>query len=229
MKNLKSGPSYYAAILLAACFMNTCGCASQQLYAPGPKPQGLPSGTYHRVEKGQTLWRISKIYNIDLDELAKINRIQDAAILETGQLIFIPGRQRQAYTKIKKYPDEEFSWPLKGEIICGFGQTFNDMVNKGINIRASLNNAITASRGGKVVFCDNDFKNFGRTIIIDHNDGFSTVYSGSLQLLAKTGDRVEKNSFIAKIDPQAKSRDKYLHFEIRKRGLAQNPAFYLSR
>ncbi|MDH5174870.1 MAG: LysM peptidoglycan-binding domain-containing protein, partial [Elusimicrobiota bacterium] len=35
----------------------------------------FPSGIYHRVQKGETLWRISRVYELDLDELARINHL----------------------------------------------------------------------------------------------------------------------------------------------------------
>jgi lipoprotein NlpD len=50
-----------------------------------------PTGVYHVVEPGQTLYRIAKTYGVDEAELAKVNRIRDPKQLETGQHLFIPG------------------------------------------------------------------------------------------------------------------------------------------
>ena len=47
-------------------------------------------GVYHRVKPGETLWRISKAYNVDLQELAEINNITDASRITAGDAIFIP-------------------------------------------------------------------------------------------------------------------------------------------
>ncbi len=183
-------------------------------------------GIYHRVEKGQTLWRISKIYSVDLDEIVRINRIPDATSLEPGQLIFIPSVQKKQYLSIQS-PTEDFTWPLEGRVITSFGQTFNDMINKGINIQRVRSQDVIASRSGKVIFYDNNFDNFGRTIIIDHGDGFSSVYARNSEVFVKTGDYVQRGTVIAKVGSSGSDKNTYLHFEIRKGYLPQNPYFYL--
>lgn len=204
--------------------MTFTGCATAPYVKP-IAPAGIP-GIYHRVEKGQTLWRISKLYNVDLDEIANINRIPDAANIETGQLIFIPHRQRQL-PMTDKYSSDDFIWPLKGKVIATFGQTFNSMLNKGINIQPYSNSDVVAVRSGKVIFYKDDFGPFGKTVIIDHGDGFSTVYARNAQVFIKAGDNVQKGMVIAKAGSAGRDKFRYLHFEIRKGYIPQNPFFYL--
>jgi murein DD-endopeptidase MepM/ murein hydrolase activator NlpD len=186
-------------------------------------------GTYHRVEAGQTLWRISKIYGLDMDEIVRVNRIPDVAALEPGQMIFIPSvsAQRKEYPSGRSSSSEDFSWPLRGRVIAGFGQSFNDMVNKGINIQKARNQDVTAARSGKVVFYDTNLDNFGKTVIIDHGDGFSSVYARNSQVFVKIGDYVQRGEVIAKVGSTDRDRNTYLHFEIRKGYIPQNPYFYL--
>lgn len=211
--------------LLAGLFIS--GCAGTPI-TPAYKPGITTPGIYHRVVKGQTLWRISQIYNTDLDEIAKFNRISDAANIETGQLIFIPGGRKPQYAPKADYSSEEFIWPVKGRVISTFGQTFNNMINKGINIKPAGNSDVVASRNGKVVFYADNFESFGKTIIIDHSDGFSTVYARNQEVFIKAGDRVQKGTLIARAGSAGRDKDTYLHFEIRKKHLPQNPYFYLS-
>ncbi len=201
------------------------GCATAPYTLP-PKPQFTMPGIYHRVEKGQTLWRISKIYNVDLDEIARTNRIPDATNIEPGQLIFIPSAQRKQYLSGQSSA-EDFSWPIKGKVIVSFGQTFNDMINKGINIQRVRSQDVIASRSGKVTFYDSNFENFGKTIIIDHGDGFSTVYARNSEIFVKIGDYVQRGTVIAKVGSSDRDKNTYLHFEIRKGHIPQNPYFYL--
>ena len=192
------------------------GCATAPYLAPTVTP-GEP-GIYHRVERGQTLWRISRIYGVELDTIAGINHISDATNIETGQLIFIPSGRRREVPQ-KEFSGEDFIWPVKARVVATFGQTYNDMVNKGLNIDNRDNASILAVRAGRVVFYAPDFKGFGKTIIIDHQDGFSTVYSGFSERLVSPGDNVQQATPIA--------RGGHLHFEIRKGAVAQNPYFYL--
>lgn len=199
------------------------GCAT----APSkPMPaQGMP-GIYHRVGKGQTLWRISKIYNVELDELVRLNKISDAALIETGQLVFIPNRKIQQ-TKNPGFISDDFIWPVKGKVIAVFGDSFNNTINKGINIQPSRSLEVSASRGGQVVFYAESFGSFGKTVILDHKDGFSTVYARNSEVYVKLGDVVQRGAVIAKAGFAGRNRLTYLHFEIRKGHTPQNPFYYL--
>jgi len=207
------------------CLLFLIGCATAP-YALPPKPQFAMPGIYHRVERGQTLWRISKIYSADLDEIVRINRIPDATSIESGQLIFIPSVQRKQYFPVQSSA-EDFSWPLRGRVITSFGQTFNDMINKGINIQRVRSDDVIASRSGKVIFYDTDLDNFGKTVIIEHSDGFSTVYARNSEVFVKIGDYVQRGTVIAKVGSSNRDKNTYLHFEIRKGYIPQNPYFYL--
>jgi lipoprotein NlpD len=155
------------------------------------------------------------MYDIDLDEIVRVNRISDAANIEAGQLILIPRRQKQA-AAYGSFND--FAWPLKGRVIAGFGAT------KGLNIQTTINDDISAARAGKVVFYAEEFQGYGKTVIIDHGDGFMTVYAGLGRVQVNPGQSVEKGAVIA-----TGQREGLLHFEIRKGPLAQNPYFYLTR
>lgn len=198
------------------------GCAT----TPYIKPTPAMPGFYHRIENGQTLWRISKIYNVDLDKIISINRISDATNIEIGQLIFIPSHQKP-YTQSVRYFPDDFIWPVNGRVIANFGHTFDNMINKGINIEP-YSRDVVASRSGRVVFYAEDFGYFGKTLIIDHGDGFFTVYAGSQEVLVKVGDSVEKGKTIARVNFIRGDKKTYLHFEIRKGHIPQNPYYFLS-
>ena len=204
------------------------GCATVP-YAPAPvvPTPGMP-GIYHRVDKKETLWKISKLYNVDMDDLVRINKIPDASSIELGQLIFIPRQQAaQPSAPPRINSGEDFIWPLKGKVISTFGQTFNSMLNKGINIQPYKNSEICAARSGKVIFYNDNFFEFGKTVIIEHADGFSSVYSRNAEVFVKVGDFVSRGTKIARVGSSSKDNSIYLHFEIRKGHLPQNPFYYL--
>jgi lipoprotein NlpD len=56
---------------------------------------GSPYGIYHTVQKCQTLYRISKSYNVPVEELMKVNNIDDPSSLKIGEKIFIPGAEKE--------------------------------------------------------------------------------------------------------------------------------------
>jgi lipoprotein NlpD len=68
-----------------------------------------PTGIYHTVQPGQTLYRISKTYEIDEDRLASINHIKDPTQLRANQKIFIPNA-----TQVRKVPVTSTSSGVKG-------------------------------------------------------------------------------------------------------------------
>ncbi len=224
-KRLKIKNNYFV-LLIYLGLLCLHGCATTSI--PGPKAGAGASGVYHRIEKGQTLWRISKIYNVDLEELAKINCTDNTARIETGQLIFIPGARRTA-SFAKSNAEEEFIWPVKGRVINPYGSTVSSMLNKGINILPYSNKDVVASRSGKVVFCSDNFHGYGKTVIIEHSNDFLTVYAASKRIFVKPGQWVQKGSLIAETGQDMDNNSGYLHFEIRKGPLSQNPLFYLPR
>ncbi len=124
---------------------------------------------------------------------------------------------------------ERFVWPVKGSVVSSFGSKAGQAKNKGIDICAARGMSVLASRSGKVVFCDNAFRGFGKTIIIDHGDAFQTVYAYNAAILVNLGDIVEQRTEIAKVGSTGRANGPTLHFEIRKNGEPQNPFSYLTR
>jgi lipoprotein NlpD len=195
------------------------GCATAPYAtAPGVSRPSVP-GIYHTVVRGETLWRISRTYGLDLDELLSYNKLPDASNIEVGQKIFIPNRKKAQVIR-PDYSSDDFIWPIKGKVILGYGQVSNNVINKGLNIVPVTQDEVVAVRPGKVVFYTDSLGRFGKTLIIDHHDGTATVYSRNLQVFVRPGESVQKGQLIAKAGD-------YLHFEVRKGVVAQNPYYYL--
>ncbi len=195
-----------------------------------------PAQVRHTVRPGETLWGISKAYDVDLDDLVKANSIKDTGSIEKGQILAIPGRARSGpvaraatTTYARSRSAVSFVWPVKGAVLSRFGSTADKVVNKGIDIKANEGSGVAASREGKVVFCDEYLKGFGKTVIIDHMDGYQTVYSYNSDITVRVGDTVRQRDVIAKVGSSGRARVSMLHFEIRRNGEPQNPEFYLTK
>ncbi len=170
------------------------------------------------------------MYNVDLDDIVRLNHITDASRIESGQLIFIPraqGHQALKQPSYKSQSFESFIWPLKGKVVSTYGQTYNSMRNNGINIESFKGHDVLSSRSGKVVFVKDDFLSFGKTIIVEHADDFFTIYSRNSEIFVKVGDIITRGAVIAKVGSAGRERSNYLHFEIRKGSASKNPYFYL--
>jgi murein DD-endopeptidase MepM/ murein hydrolase activator NlpD len=179
------------------------GCATTPDVRP-VVPPGV-SGIYHRVERKQ---------------IEKTTDFKQSSL--TG---FIPNRQQQQPVGI--VPCDDFIWPMRGRVITAFGQTYNNMLNKGLNIQPYGNPDVFAARGGKVVFLTEDFGRFGKTIIIDHGEELSSVYSRNSQVFIHLADIVQKGTLIARVGSTKGDTNIYLHFQIRKGHIPQNPRYYL--
>ncbi len=193
-------------------------------------PKGM-AGIYHQVKKGQTLWRISKAYKVELDKVARINRLADTSRIYVGQLIFIPAVTEKDEDLILEidFQDKggDFSWPLKGRVSSFFGMKKDEVKNKGICIQAREGADIYASRSGKVAFCSEGLKGCGKIIIIDHWDGYSTVYAQNLKNFVKLNQLVKQGQVIARVGSSGRANRPELYFEIRKGHKPKNPFFYL--
>lgn len=212
-------------ILVILLLIFLAGCATT-VYPPSDVGRVSTPGRYHEVIRGETLWEISKIYNVELERVIGANRLPDASKIEVGQLIFIPeARKKTDYARSKKL--ERFMWPVRGSVVSYFGSIKNLAKNKGIDIRAREGADIIASRSGKVTFVSDHLKGYGKTIIIDHLDGFQTVYAHNAQNLVNVDQRVKKGMIIAKIGKTGRANSPTLHFEIRKKHKPQNPFYYL--
>jgi len=187
------------------------------------------NGTYHRVEKGQTLWKISRLYGVEIEDLLAANRLTDSSSLTEGQMVLIPERkQRLPESVAAGAQDQEFIWPLKGRILHRYGEYRDSSVNKGLDIEPAGKKLVLASRSGTVVFYSDNFLDLGKTVIIEHPGGFWTVYSGNSEVFVKTGDYVTRGENIASAGGSGRPDGKnYIHFEIRKGHVPQNPSFYL--
>ncbi|MDD5108973.1 MAG: LysM peptidoglycan-binding domain-containing M23 family metallopeptidase [Candidatus Omnitrophica bacterium] len=215
-------------IIFLLIILFVAGCSTVPPYTGPVIPVSTQAvaGFHHRVEAGQTLWRISRLYNVDIDEILQANHIPEEAKIEIGQLLLIPNRNKPQNFAVKSSGDD-FIWPLKGRVISGFGLNYRNLMNKGINIQASVGSGVFATRSGRVVFYAANFGNFGKTIIIDHGDGLRSVYSRVSQVYVQLGEMVQSGSMIGSVGTSTRDKNSYLHFEIRKGALPQNPLFYL--
>jgi murein DD-endopeptidase MepM/ murein hydrolase activator NlpD len=146
-------------------------------------------------------------------------------------LIFIPGATKEIedLTLEVDFIDgrDDFIWPVQGKVTSYFGMKRDRVNNRGIYIQTKKNSSILAARSGKVAFCSEYLKGYGKIIIIDHLDGYSTVYAHNLNNLVKLNQLIKQGQVIAKVDASGRINNPELYFEVRKGHQPQNPFFYL--
>jgi murein DD-endopeptidase MepM/ murein hydrolase activator NlpD len=119
-----------------------------------------------------------------------------------------------------------FIVPLKGEITSHFGKRWGRQ-HLGTDFAGNVGDNIYASDEGVVTF-SGTIESYGKIIIIDHKNGYTTRYAHCSQLYSKVGDIVGKGDVIAAVGNTGNSTGPHLHFEIRKDNKALNPVTFLN-
>lgn len=160
---------------------------------------------------------------------AQIEKLKkDSAQLEglIAQLMKQQGKEPSSY----QFTGKKISWPLRGKIIRNYGEETRSygtsVVSNGIEIAAKEGTKVVAADDGEVIFADR-YGGQGKLIIIDHKNGFFTLYAYNSELLASRGAKVKKGQTIAKSGMTGSASEPSLHFELRKDGKAINPMPYL--
>jgi septal ring factor EnvC (AmiA/AmiB activator) len=124
-------------------------------------------------------------------------------------------------------------WPVSGKVLVPFGKykdpKFNIPVFKnGIEIKANMGDAVKSVHGGRVVYAD-WFKGYGLLLILNHGEGYHSLYGNLSEIFYKTGDIIKKGSSVGSIAEKGLLSVPTLYFEIRHRGQPLDPLGWLQR
>lgn len=177
---------------------------------------------YH-VKKGESLWSISRDYNVKLESIIAANNITDASKISAGQRLRIPN------VPGARLSISNFIWPVRGRISSPYGVRVSNgrkEFHSGIDIGGSTRTNIVAAESGRVSYTGY-MRGYGNVIILSHDRGYSTVYGHNSVNLVKKGQYVKKGSIIGKVGRTGNATGSHLHFEIRLSGKPVNPLSYL--
>jgi len=120
------------------------------------------------------------------------------------------------------------TWPLDGRVVNTFGtrHALGDLTWEGLTIAATAGSDIRAVHHGRVVFAD-WFNTSGLLLIIDHGDGYMSLYAHNQELYRVVGAWVAGGEVVAAAGNTGGQREPGLYFEIRHNGRAENPASWL--
>lgn len=214
---------------------------------PGDRLRILPvDGIRHKVQKGETVYSLAKKYGLGDDKAAAqplinfpFNTFADDEnfTLATGQYIYIPGgvkpeekaslplAQRRLTT-----PDAgvvsatgQFVWPASGYISQGFS-----WYHKAIDIASRGGGPILAADAGTVMVAGwVDNSGYGNRVVLDHGNGFVTLYAHMSVVRVKVGQSVNKGDVLGDMGTTGRSTGVHLHFEIRQGSAFLSPLSYL--
>ena len=120
-------------------------------------------------------------------------------------------------------------WPVQGPFIGKFGQpkNYGDLKWNGVLIKAKLGTPVRVVSHGRVAFSD-WLQGFGFITIVDHGDGYMSLYGHNESLFKQTGDWVQAGEVIATAGDSGGQPRSGVYFEIRSRGKPVNPSRWCS-
>ena len=200
----------------------------------------LPELNTHKVLKGETIYSISRKYDVDRYQLSKVNKLTSENKIFVGNRLFIPStkkilkKEKITVNKkkiIKKNNQNNsifFQWPVNGNVILNYGMIKPGLHNDGINIKAKKGENVLASSGGKIIYAGNEIPGYGNLVLIKHSDNWITAYAHLEKIFLDKGTTVNKGENIGTVGSSGNVKIPQLHFEIRKGKKALNPSEFLS-
>ena len=193
-------------------------------------------GTLHHVDKGDTLTAVANRYNVETQKISDFNMLDGNGLLETGKRLVIPGSTTLTGTVEKdtavvalasrggaQVP--AFRWPLKGTITSFFGMRSGGF-HHGLDIAASQGTEVRSVAAG-VVEAGGVRGGYGLTAIINHGNGWSSLYAHNSRLLVSEGQRISAGQPIALVGATGNATGPHLHLEIMHYQKKLDPLIYL--
>jgi septal ring factor EnvC (AmiA/AmiB activator) len=127
----------------------------------------------------------------------------------------------------------QLPWPTEGRIVAEFGpQTHprfgTETLRSGVDIDAPEGTPIRAVASGRVAY-RGWLKGYGNLVVLDHGDGYHTLYAHAAQVLVDEGDQIKGGAVIGRVGETGSVEGPRLYFEVRYQGRAEDPQVWLRR
>ncbi len=160
-----------------------------------------------------------------LAQLERKRREEAEKARATGQLV-------APYTGDFARGQGALDWPVSGDVVGRFGPEkhprFGTMtLNNGIDIAAGIGTPVRSVAKGKVDYTSDDYGTYGQMIIVNHGDGYYTLYGHLSEISVSVGTEVAAGQTIGRSGDSGSLKGAVLHFEVRRGGSALNPEDWL--
>ena len=158
----------------------------------------------------------------------RLDRLRESLLVDGRNLEVILEKLDARRTYLESLPS---LWPVRGFLASGFGvrlSPFTDtkVFHQGMDIAAAKGNPARAAAGGKVV--RSGFESlYGNLVVIDHGNGYRTLYAHLSKRLVAVGDVVQRGDEVGKVGETGRATGPHLHYEVHVNGLPVNPIRFL--
>jgi murein DD-endopeptidase MepM/ murein hydrolase activator NlpD len=189
----------------------------------------IPSldGLIYTVRRGDTLTGLSVRYHVSVEDLLDCNDLS-SHVVAVGAQLFIPGAKLSS-DSIRHAMGELFMYPLSvsWRLTSNFGPrpdpfTGVSSFHTGIDMAVPPGTPIRAAMSGTVIAVG--YTNiFGNYVIINHGNGYQTLYAHMSKVLAHTGQELSQGTRIGLVGSTGYSTGPHLHFTVYKNGKLIDP------
>ena len=189
----------------------------------------IPSidGIVYTVKKGDSLSAITSKYKISLEQLLDVNELTSET-LTAGQQLFLPGAAMDA-ASLKNAMGELFRLPISAQFRWSspYGYRIDPIANvksfhTGTDMACPTGTPIMAAMSGKVTTTGIN-RVYGNYVIIDHGNGYQTLYAHMSKIIASKGQWVSQGTRIGLVGSTGYSTGPHLHFTVYKNGKLIDP------
>lgn len=178
----------------------------------------------NKKNRSNTLASLSKKLLSSKQQLTKL-KAEEANLTAALQKLTALIRSEIDLTGLSKLK-RKLAWPVKGRLLRSFGSKKQGYLKwKGVLLGASIGKQVQTIHNGTVLFSD-WLKGYGLLTVIDHGNGYMSLYAHNQTLLKSVGDRVETGEPIALVGQSGGQNQAGLYFEIRHQGKAVNPKLW---
>lgn len=182
-------------------------------------------------ERGEKIsnYEVTYIDGIEQSRTVIKTTITKSPVVETigiGTYSAMPDDPQTVYFGSPMTGTGQMGWPLDGGWVSD--SFISDRNHKGLDIAAPEGTEIYAAEEGQVVSAGWNSGGYGNVVMIEHPDGYATVYAHMIMVYAVEGQYVTKGQLIGFVGNTGNSFGNHLHFEVRYQGICLDPAGFLN-
>lgn len=175
----------------------------------------------HIVKSGENLGLIAKKYSTTTGELIKVNNLKDSRIYPGQELKITGSNTTPRIVAAPSTGNLDFYWPVQWRgVNSRWGYRTHPVSGKrgsfhtGVDLKAPMNTPVKAAEGGSVRIAG-WLSGYGKTVIIDHSSGYSTLYAHLDKIEVRAGEKIKRGEKIAESGKTGNVTGPHLHFEVR--------------